>query len=146
MKTYLILMLVATGLLLGACAKKTETPEGTPAADNPFFAEYDTPFKVPPFDKIKPEHFVPAFEKGMEEQKAEIDKITGNAEAPTFEITVAALDRTEKLLTKVSKVFFGLSGANTNDEIKRLKAELKRVTEERDILKKAAAYFAKDHG
>jgi len=124
MKTNIILMLVAIGLLLGACAKKTEAPEETAVSDNPFFSEYDTPFKVPPFDKIKPEHFVPAFEKGMEEQKAAIDKIVDNTDALSFDNTIAALDRSEKLLTRVSKVFYGLSGANTNDEIKAIQKEM----------------------
>ena len=124
MKTYLILVLVATGLLLGACAKKSDGPEEALAADNPFFSDYDTPFKVPPFDKIRPEHFVRAFEKGMEEQNAAIDRIVDNTEAPTFENTIASLDRSEKLLTKVSKVFYGLSGANTNDAIKAIQKEM----------------------
>jgi len=124
MKTHIILMLVATGLLLGACAKKSEAPKETLAANNPFFSDYDTPFKVPPFDKIKPEHFVPAFEKGMEEQNAAIDRIVDNTKAPTFDNTIAALDRSEKLLTKVSKVFYGLSGANTNDAIKAIQKEM----------------------
>jgi peptidyl-dipeptidase Dcp len=124
MKAYAILALVAIGLLSGACAKKSEAPEKTTVSDNPFFAEYETPFKVPPFNKIKPEHFAPAFEKGMEEHKAAIDEIVGNTEAPTFDNTIGALDRSEKLLTKVSKVFYGLSGANTNDEIKAIQKDM----------------------
>ena len=69
----LILMVMVVGLFFAACGKTSETPSESAAADNPFFAEYDTPFQVPPFDIIKPEHFIPAYEKGMEEQKAAIE-------------------------------------------------------------------------
>ena len=83
---------------------------------NPFFTEYSTPHQVPPFDKIENEHFLPAFEKGIEEQKAEIDAITKIAE-PTFDNTIAALDYSGALLTKVSSVFFNLKSALTSNVI-----------------------------
>ncbi|UCE40125.1 MAG: M3 family metallopeptidase [Candidatus Aminicenantes bacterium] len=124
MKKNLILVVVAVGLLFAACSKTEETPAEAPTTDNPFFAEYDTPFKVPPFDIIKPEHFIPAYEKGMELQKAEIEKIINNPESPTFDNTIVALDRSNKLLSDVSRVFGGLSGANTNDEIKAIQKEM----------------------
>jgi len=117
-------MLVAIGFLFAACSKTSETPAETPAPDNPFFAEYDTPFKVPPFDIIKPEHFIPAYEKGMEQQKAEIENLVNNPETPTFDNTIVALDRSNKLLSNVSRVFGGLSGANTNDELKAIQKEM----------------------
>ncbi len=124
MKTNLILILLAVGLLFAACVKTSETPEEAPAADNPFFSEYDIPFKVPPFDIIKPEHFIPAYEKGMEEHIADIEALVNNTEATTFDNTIVALDRSGKLLSEVSKVFSGLSGANTNDEIKKIQKEM----------------------
>lgn len=114
-----IIMLLVIGLIFSSCSKTSETP-----ADNPFFSEYDIPFKVPPFDIIKPEHFIPAYEKGMEQQKAEIEKLVNNTEATTFDNTIVALDRSGKLLSEVSKVFSGLSGANTNDEIKKIQKEM----------------------
>jgi peptidyl-dipeptidase Dcp len=117
-------MLFAVGLLFAACSKTSETPAEAAVADNPFFAEYDTPFKVPPFDIIKPEHFIPAYEKGMEQQKAEIEKLVSNPESPTFDNTIVALDRSNKLLYDVSRVFGGLSGANTNDELKAIQKEM----------------------
>jgi len=120
----LILILVAVGLLFFACSKTSETPAEVPATDNPFFSEYDTPFKVPPFDIIKPEHFIPAYEKGMEQQKAEIEKLVSNPDTPTFDNTVVALDRSNKLLSDVSRVFGGLSGANTNDDLKAIQKEM----------------------
>jgi peptidyl-dipeptidase Dcp len=120
----LILMLVVVGFIFAACSKTSETPAETPATDNPFFAEYDTPFKVPPFDIIKPEHFIPAYEKGMDQQKAEIEKLVNNTETPTFDNTIVALDRSSKLFYNVSRVFGGLSGANTNDELKAIQKEM----------------------
>ena len=120
----LILILVAFVLLFAACSKTSETTAEEHAIDNPFFAEYDTPFEVPPFDIIKPEHFIPAYEKGMEEEKAEIEKLVSNTEAPTFDNTIVALDRAGKQLSKVSIVFGGLNGANTNDELKAIQKEM----------------------
>ncbi|MGD9346491.1 MAG: peptidase M3, partial [Candidatus Aminicenantes bacterium] len=133
MKEYLILVLVAIGLLFSACSKTEDVAEEAAINGNPFFSEWSTPFKVPPFDKIKPEHYIPAYEKGMEEQKAEIDEIVNNPEAPTFDNTIGALDRSDKLFSNVSRVFGGLSGANTNDELKEIQKEMApRLSAHRD--------------
>ncbi len=123
MKKTLILILVAV-FLFAVCSKKSKTPAEAPPTDNPFFAEYDTPFKVPPFDKIKPEHFIPAYEKGMELEKAEIERLINNPDAPTFDNTIVVLDRAGKLLSEVSRVFGGLNGANTNDELKAIQKQM----------------------
>jgi peptidyl-dipeptidase Dcp len=93
-------------------------------ADNPFFAPYNTEYNVQPFDRIKPEHFIPAFEEGMKRHNAEIDAIINNPEAPTFENTIAALDVSGELLSEVRAVFFSLTGANTNDEIQQISQEM----------------------
>jgi peptidyl-dipeptidase Dcp len=87
------------------------------AEDNPFLAAYATPWHVPPFDRIKTEHYMPAFEKGIAEQRAEVAKIRDNAAAPTFDNTVVALETTGDLLTRVSDVFFNLNDAETNEEM-----------------------------
>jgi len=79
---------------------------------------------VPPFHIITPTHFVPAYEKGMVEHKADIDKIVANPEAPNFENTIAALDRSNRLLNEVSRVFGGINGANTNDDLKAIQQEM----------------------
>ena len=75
---------------------------------NPFLTEYDTPYQIPPFEKIREEHYMPAFLKGMETHLEEIDKIANNPESPTFENTIVELERTGKTLDKVSDVFFNL--------------------------------------
>lgn len=89
-------------------------------SNNPFFEEWKTPFQTPPFSKIKNEHFLPALEEGIKQQRAELEQIINNPEAPTFQNTIAALEKSGKLLTKVSRVFFNLTSANTNDELQRV--------------------------
>jgi len=89
-------------------------------SENPFFKDWNTPFKTPPFDEIKVEHYLPAFEEGMKQQKTAIDAIVRNTEAPTFENTIEALEKSNKLLDIVSNVFSNLNAANTNDEMQDL--------------------------
>ena len=91
---------------------------------NPFFQEWNTQYQVPPFLQINDEHYMPAFEKGMEENLAEIDSIVNNPEEPTFENTIEELERTGKLLTKVQRVFSNLAGSNTNPKLQELQREL----------------------
>lgn len=87
------------------------------AESNPFFGKYKTPFETPPFDKIKTEHYEPAFKRGIAELKADIEKIANNAEPVTFENTIVALDRSGELLNRVSGAFFNVLSANANDEM-----------------------------
>ena len=118
-------MWMAAGLavVLGACSQVNK--EGTvDAVANPFFTAYQTPFGVPPFDQIQFADYKPALLKGMEEQKEEIEAIVQNSDAPTFENTIVALDRSGQLLNRVSAVFFGESSINTTDEIQALEQEL----------------------
>ncbi len=116
-------MAAGLAVVLGACSssKKSDVAETTP---NPFFTEYTTPFGVPPFDKIEVAHYKPAFLKGMEEHKKEIDTIVNNTEEPTFENTIVALDQSGELLNKVLYAFSGQSSVNTTDEIQELEQEL----------------------
>ena len=87
---------------------------------NPFLNEYNTPFKIPPFESIEFKHYEPAFEKGMEEHQKEINEIAQNNEVATFENTIEALERSGSALDKVANVFFNLLGSNTNDEMDSL--------------------------
>lgn len=91
---------------------------------NPFFQKYDTPFQVPPFEDIKAEHFMPAFIKGMEDSKKEIEVILTNPEEATFENTIVALDNAGDLLNRVAIVFFNQTGMDTNDEIQKIQMEV----------------------
>ena len=108
-------------IYLSSCKNE---PETTLDPSNPFSGKYTTPFEVPPFDKIMNAHFVPAFEQGMLEQKKEVEAIVNNRKKPTFENTIRALDKSGKLLDKVSAVFGGLSSANTNDELQKIQLEM----------------------
>jgi peptidyl-dipeptidase Dcp len=91
---------------------------------NPFASEFNTPYGVPPFDQIKPEHYKPAFLAGIEQQIAEIKTITDNSEPAVFENTVLALEETGSLLDRVSSVFFAISGANQDSVIQDIEAEI----------------------
>lgn len=86
-------------------------------AQNPFFSKYKTPYETPPFDKIKNGHYLPAFEKGVKEHQAEIDKIIGNKDVPTFKNTIEPYEQSGELLSKVSSVFFNLLSAESDDEM-----------------------------
>ena len=93
-------------------------------SDNPLLQTYETPFNVPPFDKIKDEHFKPAFEEALKQHNLEIDSIVNNSEDPTFENTIVALENAGSLLSNVSTVFYNLNSANTNDSIQAIAKEL----------------------
>ncbi len=84
---------------------------------NPLLEEFKTPFQTSPFSKIKNEHFKPAFDKAIELTKKEIDDIVNNTETPTFNNTIAALDYSGELLSRISGIFFNLNSAETSDEI-----------------------------
>ncbi|HZH28619.1 MAG TPA: M3 family metallopeptidase [Azospirillaceae bacterium] len=86
-------------------------------SQNPFFETWTTPFGLPPFDRIRPEHFPPAFDRGMAEHLAEIQAVAGSVTAPTFANTIEAMERAGRLLDKVSRVFFNLNSSNTNDAL-----------------------------
>ena len=88
--------------------------------ENPFFEPWTTPFGLPPFDRICPEHFPPAFDRAMAEHTAEIAAITGLAAAPTFANTIEALERSGRLLDQVSRVFFNLDSSNTSDALEAI--------------------------
>jgi peptidyl-dipeptidase Dcp len=96
-----------------------------PAADtNPFFREWKTPFGVPPFGEIRNEHFLPAIQKGIEEQRREVRAIAGNPQAPTFANTIEALDGAGDLLEKVQDVFSNLTGAETNEQLQEVSRQV----------------------
>src|SRR5680860_1019018 len=95
-----------------------------PADNNPFFTESPLYMHYPQFDKVENAHFVPAFERGMEEQLAEIEAIVNQAEAPTLDNTLIPLEQSGQTLDRVSRVFFSLTSANTNDEMEKIRSEM----------------------
>ncbi len=101
-------------------------------SSNPFFTEYDTPFNVPPFGDIKPEHYMPAFMRGIEEGKRDLQVIISNPERPNFDNTIGAYDSMGQMLSKVSRVFFEVANTNTNEEIQKIEIEVSPLLSEYD--------------
>lgn len=123
----LIFILFAAMILFSCTNTKTDSNKEKGTV---FFTEFDTQFGMPPFDQIEFEDYKPAFLKGMEVQAQEINSIVDNPEEPTFENTIVALDNSGAILTRVSRVFYGLSGAETNDSIQALSEELSPLLSE----------------
>lgn len=115
-----------------------------PSAGNPFFKEWTTPFGVPPFPEITNEHFLPAFERAMAEQRRDVDAIASSKDAPTFANTVEALDASGELLDKVSAVFQNLTSAETNDGLQAIAKEIApKLAALRDDVMLNGALFAR---
>lgn len=113
---------MAVASALGAAAQ--QTAQTTAVAEvNPFFEEWTTPFGMPPFERIKPEHFLPAFDRAIAEQRKELETIATSSEPPTFANTVEPLNEGGLLLNKVAGVFFSLASANTNEALQKIQAE-----------------------
>lgn len=91
---------------------------------NPLLESWTTPYGLPPFESISPEHYRPAFDKGLAEQKAEVAAIAENAAAPTFTNTIEALERSGATLKRIGGVFFNLAGSHTNDAIQAVEREM----------------------
>ncbi|MGH8031164.1 MAG: peptidyl-dipeptidase Dcp [Luteimonas sp.] len=126
----------AISLALAACSKAPESPPAatpkvspaavtTPAAtDNPLLVASTLPFQAPPFDKITDAHYLPAFEQGMTEHLAEIRSIADSAEPATFANTIEAMERTGVTLSRVSRIFFGVVLADTNDARQKIQEDI----------------------
>ncbi|WP_426064534.1 M3 family metallopeptidase [Flavobacterium sp. DSP2-3-1] len=117
-KSFFILLVIGNMLTIEAQEKKENTTM------NPFFQAYDTPFNVPPFDKIKNEHFKPAILEGISSHQAEINAIANNTQPTTFENTILAMENAGELLSNVNTVFSNLNSANTNKEIQNIAKEM----------------------
>ncbi|MFC4728915.1 M3 family metallopeptidase [Coralloluteibacterium thermophilus] len=113
-------------------------------AENPFFAPSPLQYQYPQFDRIRDEHFAPAFERGMADNLAEVQAIAGNSEPPTFENTIVALERAGEILGRVSTVFFALNGTDTNDTLRALQTEIApKLAAHRDSILLDPALFAR---
>ncbi|MBO6759125.1 MAG: M3 family metallopeptidase [Roseibium sp.] len=91
---------------------------------NPLLTDWSTPFELPPFMDLSPDHFEPAFDQAMTDARAEIDTIAGQDAPPTFENTVAALEKSGKSLTRVASTFYNLTGAHTNPDLQAIERAL----------------------
>jgi peptidyl-dipeptidase Dcp len=144
----ILLALLATGPALapvtsqgGASLTHTETMA---MADNPFHAPSTLPYRLPPFDKIKDADYVPAFEAGMREQRAEVATIAHNSKPADVANTIVALERTGQLLERVNTVFSNLNASNTNPEMDRIDTDMTpRLTAHEDAILLDPALFAR---
>jgi peptidyl-dipeptidase Dcp len=127
MKTFFNNLLITVLLCLPvlSCKQQSLVDES-----NPFFTAYNTPFNVPPFEKIKAKHYLPAFEKGMTDGRLDIEKIVNDKKKPTFINTIEPFDKSGELLSNVSAVFFSQSTANTNDSLQKIEVEISPVLSE----------------
>ena len=128
--------------IITTCAAAIVCGSAMAKGGNPFLGKYTTPYGIPPFEQIKVEHYKPAFIKGMEEHKKEIDAIVNNKKPATFENTIAALDRCGELLNKVASVFYGQNSACTSDEMQAVSREISPLLSQHsdDITMNAALF------
>ena len=105
-------------------APATAMTATAPARSNPLLAQSTLPLQAPPFDKITDSDFVPAFDKGMAEQIDEVDKIADNADKPTFENTLVAMERSGQTLARVENDFDILTSANTNPQLQNIQEQM----------------------
>lgn len=104
---------------------QTQQPSMSPElAQNPLVHKSSLQYEAPHYDKVKTEHFVPAFEYGMQQHKAEVEAIANNSEAPSFENTVVALEKSGPVLSRVASVFYSLSSTVSNPEIQGIEAQM----------------------
>ena len=120
----IIMLCVLVGATIQQSCKKKENTAMTSGEENPLIAEWNTPFEVPPFDKIKNNHFKPAILEGIKDHENEIKNIISNTQKPTFENVVVALDNSGTTLNKVTTVLYNLTSAHTNDELQKLSQEM----------------------
>ena len=97
------------------------------STDNPFFTEWDTPFQVPPFQRIETKHYRPALLAGIEKQRTEIEVIINNPEAPSFKNTIEAFETTGQFLERVENVFNSISSTDATDELDNIEREFKPI-------------------
>ena len=112
-----MITLLAAGLMFAGCGKQGDK-------DNPLLQKWDTPFETAPFEKIKPEHYLPAFEAAIAEHEKEIEQIVSNKEAATFDNTIAALDYSGQSLSRIQGIYFNMMAANTSKELQDLQEKI----------------------
>ncbi|MFC4112377.1 M3 family metallopeptidase [Nonomuraea zeae] len=113
-------------------------------AENPFFAPSNLPYQLPPFADVREEHYLPAFERGMAEQLAEVDAIAGSTEPPTFDNTIAALERSGQILDRTATVFFSVAASNSTDGIMEIEKQISpELTRHSDAIRLNRALWAR---
>lgn len=131
-------------LIFGAALLAAASSASIQAMDNPFLSEYRTIYQIPPFEQIRYEHYLPALEAGIAEQKSNVDGITANREAATFENTILALENSAPILDRVTTVFFNLTESNASPEFDEISATfIPRYSQHSDDVMMNDALFAR---
>ena len=137
-----ISLLIVSGILCNV--SRSGAQDKKDLAQNPLLNPGTLPFRAVPFDKIKDSDFRPAFDEGIRLQNAEIQQIADNPAAPTFENTMAALEKSGQLLNRVNSIFSLLTGANTNPELQKIdQEEAPRLTAQEDNIYLNTKLFAR---
>ncbi|MGB8603116.1 MAG: peptidyl-dipeptidase Dcp [Rhizomicrobium sp.] len=131
-----MLTVTAVGaLLLTACAVPPPPPPQAPVRSNPFMEKSPLPFEAPEFDKIQDSDYQPALEEGMKQRLADVDAIANNSAAPSFDNTIVALEKSGRLLDRVSQVFYAVIGANSNETLEKVQdVEAPKLTANSDAI------------
>jgi peptidyl-dipeptidase Dcp len=122
-KTFILPLAIMTGIMASCNSNQKSVTSADSSSINPLLTKSALPYEAPPFDKIKDGDFKPALEQGMTEQLAEIQKIADNPDAPTFDNTLVAMEKSGVLLTRANRVLNVLTGANTDSTLQKLQEE-----------------------
>lgn len=138
-KRLLPICMVITSMVVG-CGESKQNDN----MNNPLLGFFDTPFNVPPFDKIKDEHFRPAYAEALKLHNLEVDSIVNNEEEPTFQNTILALENAGSMLSQVAGIFGNLNSANKTDSLQAIAADMAPVlSAHRDEIQLNAKLFAR---
>jgi peptidyl-dipeptidase Dcp len=144
MLNHTIVFITSGAIALGAIYRYAAAADAKFGPANPFYAPSTLPFHAPPFDKIKDEDYQPAIEAGMAEELTEIQSIADSPAAPTFENTLVALEKTGQLLQRATAAFGGVSGANTNPVLQKVREDLApKIAAHQDAITLNARLFAR---
>ncbi len=137
-------ILVITHIAAISVMAQTSPVQNPDMADNPLLTESSLPYHIPPFDKIKDQHFAPAIEEGMRQQLKEVEAVASNSEKPTFDNTIVALERTGRLLDRAERTFSNLNACNTNPEMQKIEKEMApKLAAHRDAIHLNSKLFAR---
>src|SRR5881398_11912 len=140
----LSLIVAMTHIAAISVIAQTSPVQNPNMADNPLLSESSLPYHIPPFDKIKDEHFEPAIEAGMREELKEVEAVANNSEKPTFDNTIVALERTGRLLDRAERIFENLNACNTNPTLQKIETDIApKLSAHRDAIHLNGKLFAR---
>ncbi|PYK12698.1 MAG: dipeptidyl carboxypeptidase II [Verrucomicrobia bacterium] len=140
----LSLIVAVTHIAAISVIAQTSPVQNPNMADNPLLSESSLPYHIPPFDKIKDEHFEPAIEAGMREELKEVEGVANDSEKPTFDNTIVALEHTGRLLDRAERTFSNLNACNTNPTLQKIETEIApQLSAHRDAIHLNGKLFAR---